>query len=137
MTAQGAPIRLFIDGHCPLCRREGAVIARLDRGRGLVSVEDLNATGFDPAGLGLTHAQMMGALHAQLPDGRIVTGLEVFRRVYRSLAWWGVILAPTGWPLLRPMFDAAYRLFARHRIRIGAWFGGRTDCADGSCRVEP
>jgi predicted DCC family thiol-disulfide oxidoreductase YuxK len=27
--------------------------------------------------------------------------------------------APSGWPVLRPVFDAAYRWFARHRKQIG------------------
>jgi predicted DCC family thiol-disulfide oxidoreductase YuxK len=129
------PIRIFIDGECPLCKREGAVILRLDRGRGLVVLEDIAAKTFDPSKWGLTHDAVAKAIHAELPDGRIVSGLEVFRRVYASLGWLGgAVWAPTGWPILRPLFDMGYRWFARNRLRIGGWFG-RPACADGSCRV--
>lgn len=129
------PIRIFIDGECPLCQREGAVIMRLDRGRGLVVLEDIAAEGFDPTTWGLTHEGVAKAIHAELPDGRIVSGLEVFRRVYSELGWLGgAVWAPTGWPGLRWLFDMGYRWFARNRTRIGGWFG-RPACTDGSCRV--
>lgn len=129
------PIRLFIDGECPLCKREGAVVMRLDRGRGLVVLEDIAATTFDPAKWGLTREQVTGAIHAELPDGRIVTGLEAFRHVYGVLnPITGALWSITGWPGVRVVCDAAYRRFAKHRLRISGWFG-HPACQNGSCKV--
>ncbi|MBN8645180.1 MAG: DUF393 domain-containing protein [Planctomycetes bacterium] len=137
MMANTQPIRLFIDGACPMCRREGAMIRRLDKGRGLVALVDIADPEFDAGQFGRTREAFMGAIHAAMPDGRIVTGLEAFRRVYRALSpAWGALWAPTGWPVLRVLFDALYRVFARHRVRIGSLFGGhREACASGTCRV--
>lgn len=125
------PMRIFIDGDCPLCRHEARLLARLDAGRGRLELVDLNDPAFDPAPLGLTHAQLMGRIHALLPDGNLTTGMEVFRRAYAAVGW-GWLWAPTGWPLLRPAFDALYRWFARNRYRLT----GRSEpCPDGHCRV--
>lgn len=127
-------MKILIDGECPLCRREGAFLMRLDRGRGLVSLVDIAAPGFDPAPYGITIDQAMGRIHAVTPEGALITGLEVFRRAYRALnAPLGWLWAPTGWPGLRVLFDAAYRVFARNRYRFG---GGRRQCEGGRCAVK-
>jgi predicted DCC family thiol-disulfide oxidoreductase YuxK len=52
-----------------------------------------------------------------LPDGTLVEGVEVFRRAYAAVGL-GWLVAPTRWPLLRPLADAAYRWFARNRLRL-------------------
>lgn len=124
-------MRIFIDGDCPLCRHEARLLARLDAGRGRLELVDIANPTFDPAPLGLTRAQVMGRIHALLPDGNPATGMEVFRRAYAAVGW-GWLWAPTGWPVLRPAFDALYRWFARNRYRIT----GRCDpCPEGHCRV--
>lgn len=133
---QPPPIHLFIDGACPLCKREAAMIARLDAGRGLVRLVDIADPSFDAAAFGRTREAFMGAIHAALPCGEMVAGLEVFRRVYGAVSpLWGAVWSVTGWPVVRPVFDAAYRCFARHRVRIGSWFGSRRGlCESGACR---
>jgi predicted DCC family thiol-disulfide oxidoreductase YuxK len=126
----GWRLKLLYDGDCPFCRREVDWLARRDRA-GAVALEDIAAPGFDAARYGLRQKQVEGVIHAQLPDGRLVTGMEVFRRLYAAVGL-GWLMAPTGWPLLRPVFDWAYRVFARHRVRLGAMFGRA--CDDSACR---
>jgi hypothetical protein len=46
----------------------------------------------------------MGVMHGVFPDGRIVRKVEAFRQAYRAVGL-GWLLAPTGWPLLRQVFD--------------------------------
>lgn len=120
---------ILIDGDCPLCAREARAMQRLDRGRGQLAFVDIAAPGFDPAQFGRTHAQVMGSIHGVHPDGRVVNGMEVFRTAY-SLLGYGWLLKPTGWPVLKPAFDAAYRVFAWLRPRLP----GRR-CEGGTCRV--
>ncbi len=120
---------ILIDNACPLCRREGRLLARLDRGQGRLALVDIAAPGFDPGRYGRTMDQVMGTIHGVLPDGSIVTGVEVFRRAWRAVGL-GWIMAPTNWPVLRPLSDAAYRWFAHHRLRLT----GRR-CDAGVCRV--
>jgi predicted DCC family thiol-disulfide oxidoreductase YuxK len=123
--ARDLEIEVLYDGGCPLCTREVALLRRLDRGRGRVRCSDLAAPGFDASRVGRTRVELMARIHGVLPDGSVVEGMEVFRRAYAAVEL-GWILAPTRWPLLRPLADAAYRWFARHRLRLT---GRRDDCA--------
>lgn len=109
-------LKLLYDGECPLCAREVRVLARLNRA-GRLALEDIAAPDFDPARYGRTHAQLMGQMHGVLPDGRLITGMEVFRCAYAAVGL-GALAAPTGWPLLRPLFDRGYAWFARHRLSL-------------------
>jgi predicted DCC family thiol-disulfide oxidoreductase YuxK len=122
------PFKLFYDGQCPLCQREAATMRRLDKGRGRLELVDYRQPGFDPGEYGLTLDQIDARIHAVTPDGRILTGMDVFRHAYRRLGL-GWLIAPTGWPLLRPIFDTLYRWFARNRHRLT----GR--CDGDACRL--
>jgi predicted DCC family thiol-disulfide oxidoreductase YuxK len=126
-------IRFLYDGECPLCAREVALLRRLDRGRGRLAFEDIAAPDFDPARYDRTHAELMARIHGVLPDGTVIEGVEVFRRAYTAVGL-GWLVAPTRWPLVRPLVDAAYRWFARNRLRLT----GRSEaCATDRCAVHP
>lgn len=110
-------IRVLIDGACPLCCREANIWRRLDRGRGRIVLEDISASDFDPARYGLTSEQAMGQIHGVLPSGVVIRGMDVFRQAYNALGW-GWLVRPTAWPILKPLFDRAYRWFAQNRLRL-------------------
>jgi predicted DCC family thiol-disulfide oxidoreductase YuxK len=74
----------------------------------------------------------MGTLYGVFPDGRKTQGVETFRQAYRAVGL-GWVLAPTGWPGLRLIFDALYVLFARYRVRVGGMFVRR--CAGDRCAI--
>ncbi len=123
--------KVLIDGDCPLCKREADLLRWLDGGRGRLALEDIARPDFDPARYHTTLENVMGHIHGVLPDGSLVTGVEVFRRAYRAVGW-GWLLAPTTWPLLRQLSDAGYRWFARNRL----WLTRRSGaCSTGRCRV--
>lgn len=122
---------ILIDGDCPLCRREAALMRRMDRGRGRLEVVDIASPAFDPSRYGVTLEAVMGSIHGVTADGRCVTGMETFRRAYTALGW-GWALAPTGWPVIRPIADAVYRVFAKHRLRLTGRGGA---CEQGRCRT--
>ena len=128
---EAAAFRVLFDGGCPLCRHEAALLRRLDRRRGRLVLEDIAAPGFDPARYGASIDQVMGEIYGVLPDGRLVTGMEVFRRAYAAvgLPW---LLAPTRWPGVKGIADAAYAWFARNRLRLT----GRGDCENETCRAS-
>jgi predicted DCC family thiol-disulfide oxidoreductase YuxK len=119
-------IKVLVDGACPLCRREAELWRWLDRGRGRIALEDVGSPNFNPTECGLTHEQAMEQIHGILPTGAVVRGMEVFRGAYAAVGW-GWLLAPTVWPLLRPVFDRGYRWFARNRLRLT---GRRVRCQD-------
>jgi predicted DCC family thiol-disulfide oxidoreductase YuxK len=124
-------IRVLFDGACPLCEREIRMLERLDRGRGCVDFEDISQPAFDPVIYGLDAEQVMARIHGVLPDGSVIEGLEVFRRVYAAVGL-GWLLAPTRWPLLRGISEAGYRIFAQNRLR---WTGRAADCESGRCQL--
>jgi len=119
-------IEVLFDGDCPLCAREIRTLRRLDRGRGRIGFQDIAAPGFDASGYGLDESVLMARIHGVLGDGRVVEGMEVFRRAYAAVGL-GWLLAPSRWPLLRPACDAAYRVFARNRLRLTGRAGNGRD----------
>ena len=123
--------KVLFDGECPFCRLEARWLGRLGRDGRLV-VEDIAAPGFDPGRYGRTLPELMGSLHGVFPDGRQTLGMETFRQAYRAVGL-GWVLAPTRWPVLRPITDALYVLFARYRVRLGRAFG--RGCAGDRCAI--
>ena len=130
--AEHGPFRILMDGGCPLCRREGRFVEWVDAGRNRVVIEDISRPDFDPSRYGLNHEQVMREIHGVTWDGRILRGMEVFRKAYGLLGL-GFLLAPTGWPIIRPIADAAYRLFARNRHLLAAPLKA---CSHGTCRIR-
>ena len=90
----------------------------LDRKRGKIEFTDIAAEGFDAVEhTGLEFETLMAEIYGRTSSGELVSGMEVFRQLYSAVGL-GFVFAPTKWPLLRPVFDAAYRLFARNRLRL-------------------
>ena len=130
-NTDGWQIKLLYDAACPFCRREIHWIKRRDEAN-ILALEDISAPDFDAGRYGLDYESVDGAIHAILPDGSIITGMEVFRRLYATIGL-GWLLAPTGWPGLRKLFDWGYRVFARNRVRLGGVAG--RECSDASCET--
>ena len=118
-------INLLYDGDCPLCLREVNFLQKKDSGRGLVAFTDIAADNYDPAANGnVSFETAMARIHAVLPDGTVVQNVEVFRRVYGILGI-GWMYAPTQWPVLGPMVDKLYDIWADWRLKLT----GRPDLA--------
>ena len=111
-------IKLLYDGECPLCVREVNFLQKRDRGRGLVSLVDIAEDDYDPAeNGGVDFATAMGRIHAVLADGAVIQNVEVFRRIYEILGI-GWIYAATKWPIIGPVVDALYGIWADWRLAL-------------------
>ncbi len=117
----GWRFKLLYDGQCPFCRREVRWLERRDH-HGALAFEDVTAPDFDPARYGTSREELLRVIHGVFPGGRMLSELEAFRAAYRVVGW-GWLLAPTAWPVVRRLADSLYGLFARHRVRLGGWFG--------------
>lgn len=119
MTDQSsANYQLFYDGACPLCQKEVRWLKTRVAGRKIrFDFVDISQPDFDPAKEGKTLEAFMGLLHLKGPQGQWWTAMEATRMIYKAIGL-GWVMAPTGWPLLRPVFDKAYLLFARYRPRL-------------------
>lgn len=118
-----ADVELFFDGECPLCMREVRLLKRLDR-RGRIRFTDIAAADFDARAAGVDQSVLMAQIHARLPSGEMVTGVEVFRRLYEAVGF-GPAVALSRLPGIRYVLDLGYAWFARNRLRLT----GRCDAA--------
>nr|WP_281396853.1 DUF393 domain-containing protein [Sphingomonas aerophila] len=103
------------DGSCPLCRREIALMRRLDR-RGAISFIDAS----DPAlGCPADREAMLARFHAE-ENGRLLSGAAAFAAMWRAIP----VLRPLGVaarnPLLLAGLERLYRGFLRIRPQLQA-----------------
>lgn len=122
---------LLYDHECPMCRREVEWLRRRDRHQRFAAI-DISAPDFDAGRYGLSRERVHARLHGLTADGTVVEGMAAVRASWRAVGL-GWVMAPTGWPVLRWVFDAAYRVFARYRVPLGRLFGRR--CDRGRCSV--
>ncbi|MEM9186148.1 MAG: DUF393 domain-containing protein [Planctomycetota bacterium] len=127
--ADGAyEVEVFYDGDCPLCVREINMLRRKDKAARILFT-DIAAEGFVADDYGADQATLMREIHGRLPDGSWIVGVEVFRRLYTAVGL-GWLVSPTRLPIVRHALDVAYRLFARHRLRLTGRCASR-----GACRT--
>ncbi len=117
------PIRILYDGNCPICRRKVAFLKKCDRKEKLC-FSDIREEESLPRQTGIHMEQLEKQIHAVLPDGTVIRRMDVIRAAYREVGL-GWLAAPTGWPVLRPCFDALYGLVAKYRLAIGRLLHGR------------
>jgi len=112
-------LEVFYDGACPICTREVESARRRDP-KGRLRFTNIADPAFDPAELGVERAALDARIHARTQEGEVITGVEVFRRLYAELfgeRW----IAWTRAPLLARALDAGYATFARHRKTLSRW----------------
>jgi len=109
-------LEVWFDGDCPLCRREIAVMRRLDRRGAIVFTDVANGQGSCP----IDRAELLARFHAR-EDGAMLSGAAAFAAMWRAI------------PLLRPLGLAArnrnvlgvlerlYVAFLRVRPALSRW----------------
>lgn len=110
------PLTLYYDGLCAICNLEMDNLKARNQG-GLLRFVDISPPFFDPAPLGVSLQALNERIHARRADGAMVVGVEVFRLAYSAVGLGGWF-APTAWPGVRPIADAAYAMFARNRYGV-------------------
>jgi predicted DCC family thiol-disulfide oxidoreductase YuxK len=113
LTSPIDPLTLLYDRRCAVCRLEMDDLRARDTDSKLRFV-DISVTGFEAASWGATLAELNALIHARDARGRMHRGVPALRLAYAAVGR-GWLLAPTHWPVLRPIFDAFYAWFARHR----------------------
>jgi predicted DCC family thiol-disulfide oxidoreductase YuxK len=133
-------LRILYDGACPLCLREVRFLRERDRrlhpDAPRLAFVDINDPGYDPeAHAGVDYRAAMGRIHAISGEGEVLRDVAVFRRAY-ALIGLGWLYAPSAWPGLRQLADAAYGLWARWRLRLTGRPSLEQLCSD-RCRPLP
>jgi len=125
-------LRIFYDGRCPLCVAEMRQLASLDANSQL-ALEDISAADFSTRFPHVDVAEANRILQGELPDGRLIHGLDVTCLAWRVVGK-GHRVAFLRWPLIRPVADMTYRIFARYRYGISRLLTGKPRC-DGPCSL--
>ena len=107
-------LTVWFDGGCPLCRREIALMRRLDRA-GAIAFVDLGSAGAGDCPV--DRADLLARFHAR-EDGRLVSGAAAFAAMWRAIPG----LRPLGLaarnPLVLAGLERLYRAFLRLRPRL-------------------
>ena len=111
-----AELILFFDGKCPLCTKEIALLQRYDK-NAKIQFEDINSASFETQFPFINLHEARDVLHGQLLGGTIITGMDV------TFMAWDLVerhrwLKMLNLPLVRPLTDWGYQIFARHRSKI-------------------
>jgi predicted DCC family thiol-disulfide oxidoreductase YuxK len=118
-------IDLLYDSACPICNMEVAFLRKRDVAH-RIKFTDLSAADYDPAQHGnVAFERGMRKIRAVMPEGEVVTGMEVFRQTYNAIGL-GWMFAITQLPLVGTVADSMYDVWAENRLRIT----GRGELAD-------
>ena len=121
-------VEVFYDGACPLCLREIDMLRRKDDKQRILFT-DISAANFDADSVGVPFPTLMERIHGRLPDGTLIEGVEVFRRLYAAVGF-GFLVAASRLPLVAPLLNLSYRAFAKNRLRLT----GR--CTEDACPMH-
>lgn len=103
-------LTVWHDGGCPLCRREIALMRRLDRRGAIDFVDAADGTSACP----IDRDALLARFHAQ-EDGRMLSGAAAFAAMWRAIP----LLRPLGLAARNPVIldglERLYRLFLRVR----------------------
>jgi len=109
-------VTVWHDGECPLCRREIALMRRLDT-RGAIDFVD--AAG--PTTCPLDRAEMLARLHAREEGGPLLSGAAAFAAMWRAIP----VLRPLGQAarnrLVLATLEGLYLRFLRVRPHLQRW----------------
>lgn len=113
---QSKSLVVWFDSGCPLCKREIALMRRLDRA-GRIDFVD----GTDPAvSCPLDRTQILSRFHA-LENGTILSGAAAFAAMWRAIP----LLWPLGQlariPVIERLLESAYVRFLKVRPRLQKW----------------
>ena len=112
---------IIYDGDCPICCAKRDFLERRDR-RGALEFSNVRKPGFEPPVPGLNLQSLETEIHSISHDGKVLRGMDVIREAYKAIGI-GWLAAPTGWPLLRPLFDWIYAKVAGNRLKISKALG--------------
>jgi predicted DCC family thiol-disulfide oxidoreductase YuxK len=120
--SRSASLTLLFDGGCPLCVREVTFLQRRDqRLHGVaprLAFVDINRADYNPAEHSdISYRAAMGRIHAITAGGAVLRDVAVFRAAYQQVGL-GWLYAPTAWPVLQPLVDGLYGIWARWRLPL-------------------
>lgn len=116
-----APLTVYFDGSCPLCRLEiDHYAAQSDRNE--LAFVDVAATQTD-TGPDLVKAAAMARFHVRRPDGDLVSGAAAFVEIWQRLPRWRFAARLARLPGAIAAMEILYRLFLPARPFLSGCVG--------------
>lgn len=124
-------LKLFYDGSCGMCNETMHRLNQRDRHNNIHGI-DIAHPNFDKAKWGFDEGDdLQGSMHAILPSGEVVTGMEALRQAsYATGRGW--MLSWTKLPGVSCLSDRAYMWFAKRRHRLT---GRVLNCDNETCKI--
>lgn len=123
---------IYYDGWCSMCIKSVGFIQKYDKDHSILECVDFRKLD-DPRlhFVNIDRESLIKTVHTLTPDGNLYAGPEAIRRAFNAVgkrhnASW------TALPIIRPIFNFCYRIFARNRLK---WFATH-QCKDGSCKID-
>lgn len=133
-TKTTVKLTLFYDGQCPLCAQEMKALTARDTQQQLQLV-DIWQPEFATRYPEIDPAAANRVLHAVDDRGDLLLGLDVTARA------WSLVGVKRynclRWPLIKPVADIAYRLFARHRYSLSRLITGKARLCESDRCSQP
>ena len=111
-------VTCFHDGECPICNIEINAMKKLDKA-GNINWVDITHDKAALAKVGLTYKQAMDRMHIIDENQQLQSGVLGFLKVWKQLPYYRCIVPIVeNVPLLLPMMEFFYRIFARYRLPL-------------------
>lgn len=128
-------LRIFYDGHCPMCNAEMLHLKKFDKNNHIHLV-DIHIEAFEKYYPAIKFNNAMQILHGTY-NGQLLLGLAVTHRAW-TLVGKGFWVAPLNWPIIKTVSHWVYLGLAKYRHQISAFlakiFGMKQpQCKSGAC----
>ena len=106
-------VLVWFDGGCPLCRREIALVRRLDRRHAIIFLDVAREDVACP----IDRAALLTRLHA-LEDGRMLSGAAAFAAMWRAIPWFRPLGLAARNPCVLATLETLYCRFLKLRPKL-------------------
>ncbi|XP_072553315.1 uncharacterized protein [Salminus brasiliensis] len=129
-TASPRAVRVLYDGECPICVKEIELLRLVQKRRaGSVDFVDISLPEYDERRYGgVSYEVAMKEMTVIDENDKIHRGIHAFAVMYKAVGL-GWLARFISLPLIRPLMDHTYLVFARNRLR----WTGRDECTTGHC----
>ena len=110
-------VTVWYDAGCPLCRREIALMQRLDRRGRIAFVDATNPDSTCP----IDRAEILARFHA-MEDGRLLSGAAAFAAMWRAIPMLWPLGQAARLPWVARGLEWAYLRFLKLRPRLQKYF---------------
>lgn len=128
--AQGscAPLTVFFDGACPLCRREIAFYRRRPGAEALRWV-DVSAVSGEEVADGLCTRAAMQRFHVRMDNGELASGARAFAELWAVIPGFRLLGRVMQWRPLCGLLEMLYVQFLKLRPRLQRLAAARDEVA--------